>query len=260
MKQAQYQVVCGDSARMDMIRDQEADLVFTSPPYYPPSIQERLEQPQSKQLDFSEVRSIIANHARTLEPVFREIARILRPGRAAILQTKDMRYGGALIGLSGLHREIMEGEGFRLIHQILWEKRLARHDPIQKFMRDPTVGTFRLPPTEIFLVFALDGFLEKRGGATELDPHELEDCCHPVWRLSPARDQQAHRHASPPNAVRRLIALYTMPGDLVVDPFLGHGTTVKLAFEMNRRAIGYDIERECVAATDRWILGQRRSK
>jgi DNA modification methylase len=38
-----------------------------------------------------------------------------------------------------------------------------------------------------------------------------------------------------------MIALYSKPGDLVVDPFAGGGTTLKVAVEMDRRAIGYEI-------------------
>ena len=260
MDSAQYQVVCGDASQMDMVRDQEADLVLTSPPYFPSILQERLEQPQPKQTDFSEVRSAVVSYARSLEPVFREIARVLRPGRAAILQTKDLRYGGSLIGLAGIHREMMEDVGFRLVTQVFWRKSFLSHDPTKRFLKNPMLGSFRSPSLEMFLIFGIEGVLEERPNRPELEPKELAACSQSVWQLPSARDRQAHRHASPPAVIRRLIALYTEPGDLIVDPFLGHGTTIKLAIERKRRAIGYDVDPDCVEATDRWILGKGRSK
>jgi site-specific DNA-methyltransferase (adenine-specific) len=50
------------------------------------------------------------------------------------------------------------------------------------------------------------------------------------------------------SVLRRLIAVYTRPGDLVVDPFCGHGTVVLAAVEQGRSGIGYDIDADCVAA------------
>jgi site-specific DNA-methyltransferase (adenine-specific) len=53
--------------------------------------------------------------------------------------------------------------------------------------------------------------------------------------------------------VRRFIALYSEPGDLVVDPFAGHGTTLRVALAMGRRAIGYEIDQRHASMADRLI-------
>ena len=44
----------------------------------------------------------------------------------------------------------------------------------------------------------------------------------------------------------RFIELYSILGDLVVDPFAGHGTTLVEARKLGRRALGYDLEQSCV--------------
>jgi DNA modification methylase len=254
MSEAEYQLVCADSSRMDLVKDDEADLVLTSPPYFPDSVLDQLENPRPKQRNYSEVQSAILGYGRGLEPVFREISRILRPGRAAILQTKDLRYGDSLIALTSLHREMMELVGFRLVTQILWQRPFLSRDPTRSFQRHPTVGGFRASPLEYFLVFAFSGELEKRASSVDLSEEELAECCSSVWTLPPSRDRLAHRFASPPGALRRLVALYSEPGELVVDPFLGHGTTVKAALRLGRRAIGYDVDPSCVRTADDLIL------
>ena len=51
---------------------------------------------------------------------------------------------------------------------------------------------------------------------------------------------------------RRLIKLFTDPGDIVLDPFLGSGTTALAAKELGRNYIGFDKEEKYVAlALDR---------
>jgi site-specific DNA-methyltransferase (adenine-specific) len=50
---------------------------------------------------------------------------------------------------------------------------------------------------------------------------------------------------------RRLVALYSRPGDLVVDPFCGGGGVLAVARELGREAVGYDIDPRAVALSRR---------
>lgn len=50
--------------------------------------------------------------------------------------------------------------------------------------------------------------------------------------------------AFPEEIPRRLIKLFTFVGETVFDPFLGSGTTLKVARELRRRGVGYEIDRE----------------
>lgn len=76
-----------------------------------------------------------------------------------------------------------------------------------------------------------------------------DDMCDDVWDISPEdRDFTfADGEDVPPfpeELVKRCIALWTYKGDTVVDPFLGSGTTAKVAKEMDRYSIGYEIREE----------------
>ena len=60
-----------------------------------------------------------------------------------------------------------------------------------------------------------------------------------VWHLPPYSDD-THPAPFPVELPRRLIKLYSFKDDVVLDPFLGSGTTALAAKELGRRWIGYD--------------------
>jgi site-specific DNA-methyltransferase (adenine-specific) len=61
-----------------------------------------------------------------------------------------------------------------------------------------------------------------------------------VWRFNGAR-QVGGIAIFPDELPARLLRMFTFQGDTVLDPFLGSGTTTKVAFEMGRNSIGYEI-------------------
>ena len=64
-----------------------------------------------------------------------------------------------------------------------------------------------------------------------------------VWDIPPAHARRIGHPAPFPVALpARLIQLYTYERDLVLDPFMGSGTTLIAAVEANRRSVGYDID------------------
>lgn len=77
-----------------------------------------------------------------------------------------------------------------------------------------------------------------------------------VWKIQPeARGPESHPAPFPLELARRCIRLSTWPGELVADPFMGHGTTLRAAKDLGRRAFGIDLsERYCTRARAR--LGQ----
>lgn len=64
-----------------------------------------------------------------------------------------------------------------------------------------------------------------------------------IWEISPkARSKDSHPAPFPEEIPYRLMKLYTNPGDIVLDPFVGSGTTCEVAKEIGRRWIGSDID------------------
>lgn len=66
----------------------------------------------------------------------------------------------------------------------------------------------------------------------------------------------AHRTEKPLPLIKRLMDLFSEPGELVLDPFMGSGTTLRAAKDLGRRAIGCEVEeRWCEHAADRLRQG-----
>jgi DNA modification methylase len=63
----------------------------------------------------------------------------------------------------------------------------------------------------------------------------------PAYRPPNIKQQNYHVAAYPEELVALMLATYTDEGDLVLDPFLGSGTTLKVARVMNRRGIGFEV-------------------
>lgn len=73
---------------------------------------------------------------------------------------------------------------------------------------------------------------------------------HGVWTYP--KLNESHKTAKPLKLVRRLVEQFTDPGELVIDPFMGSGTSLRAAKDLGRRAIGIEIdERHCEAAARR---------
>jgi site-specific DNA-methyltransferase (adenine-specific) len=81
--------------------------------------------------------------------------------------------------------------------------------------------------------------------------------CSTVWHLTPAaRQHGGHPAPFPVELARRCIRLSTWPGEVVLDPFAGTGTTLVAARQLGRRAIGIErSEAYCLAAIDRLAQG-----
>lgn len=67
-----------------------------------------------------------------------------------------------------------------------------------------------------------------------------------VWQVSycgrDIRDKELHPATFPIALARRVIELFTHEGELVLDPFVGSGTTLVAAQELNRNAVGFDLQ------------------
>lgn len=75
-----------------------------------------------------------------------------------------------------------------------------------------------------------------------LDAHEWREWgARGVWSFRSVRANVGHEAMFPVGLPRRLIRMLTAPGDIVLDPFMGSGTTLRAAKDLGRRSIGIDI-------------------
>lgn len=244
MPELDVRPLLGNGARMDALADGAADLILTSPPYYPPDVEPLLRAPRTAQRELEHVRAAVVRYALSFRPVFVECARVLRPGGVLIVQTKDLRYGGALVSLAHVHRDLAEGCGFALVTRLFWRRTRdpLRHGRVHASVaRGLQVGGFVAADVEEFLVLS-DADGPRSSGEVDLTEEEIRALHMPLWVLPASGGSRAHPHASPAPVIERLVRLYSRPGDLVVDPFAGGGTILRVARALGRRAMGWDID------------------
>ena len=240
-------VVEGDGAAMSGIADGAAHLVVTSPPFFDLPTERSLRSPIEEQSDARAVEYQLVRYAARLAPVFAEMARVLGRNGVLVLHTKDISYGGLLLPLAAHHESLAHAHGFRAFTRIGW---IPTDRPRRAWRRSasaPRVGAFRAPECESFVAMRRFDAPRRQSGPVVGELAGEDFLGEPVWRTPGERRRPRHRHAGPPEVFRRLVALYSRPGDLVVDPFCGGGGVLAVARDMGRDAIGYDTDPRAVA-------------
>jgi len=95
-----------------------------------------------------------------------------------------------------------------------------------------------------------------------LSAKEWLKCQLGVWRFAyegrDLRDKSVHPATFPISLSSRIISLFTHRGELVLDPFVGSGTTLVSARDLDRNAIGFDLQKKYVIVCDERLQANNR--
>lgn len=240
-------VYFADSRSMNELQDNEVDLIVTSPPYW--SIKD---YGSEEQIGYGQS---LHDYLKDLYLVFSECYRVLRSGARLCVNIGDQFIRASEYGrykIIPIHSEIIrecEMIGFDYMGAIIWQK---------KTTMNPTgganvMGSFPYPPNgiveidyEFILIFKKPGAYKKVSKdikeSSRLTKEEWKEYFSGHWRFGGTK-QKEHQAMFPEELPRRLIKMFSYEGDTVLDPFLGSGTTLKVALELNRKAIGYEINK-----------------
>lgn len=237
------QVYCPkDSAAMSEVKDGSVRLIVTSPPYGGKIAfdGDYLSKAKTPNEFFSQV-----------EPIMEECFRVLMPGGKLVINWADPigEWGGKESTENGeygehtyIHRwvELAERLGFKLWARQIWQKNVY-YSIAQKRVRWEDAcradGKVHLD-WEYLLTFRKPGPMPE--GNTGLPYEEWVELSKGVWYIQGAQNARGLA-VFPEELVSRLVRLYSFEGDVVLDPFLGTGTTVAVAKKLGRRGVGYEI-------------------
>ncbi|TMI46286.1 site-specific DNA-methyltransferase [Candidatus Bathyarchaeota archaeon] len=244
-----YRVVIGDSREMAEVNDRSIHLIVTSPPYPMVAIWDDF---------FTEVSASTYDAMHEyLNQVWREVERVLVPGGIACINIGDAtRTRDGLFHLYPNHSRIIENFeklGFVTLPYVLWKKPTTK--PHYKG-KGAFLGSGFLPPNA-YVTLDMEYILIFRKGPPRSFPpkdpdryksrftkRERDEWFSQVWKVQGVRqsvDGLERRVAAFPEEIpRRLIRMFSVLGDLVLDPFLGSGTSLKAAMELGRRFVGYE--------------------
>lgn len=245
-----YNQNCLDT--MNLMPDNIIDLTVTSPPY------DNLREYRGYSLDFENVAS--------------ELYRVTKQGGTVVWIVNDATIDGDETGTSFKQALYFKAVGFRLHDTMIWSK--------PTFTATGALQTRYAPTFEFMFVFTKGkiktfnpikdrknkrngdvkhGTVRQANGTTKIQSsigREIAEFWQRfnVWEMSTEQSNSNRRHPAqfPERLANDHIISWSNEGDLVFDPFVGSGTTLKMAKLNNRKSIGVDISEEyCQIAKER---------
>ncbi len=227
------------SENMHELPDASVALMVTSPPYH-----------VGKDYDSDES---FEDYLAMLHTVMTETHRVLEPGGRAVINVANLGRR-PYIPLSHLVTAQMHEIGFHMRGEIIWQKaRGASGSCAWGSWRSATNPVVR-DIHEYCLVFSKGRFDRVRRGTSTITAEEFMAGTLSIWELpSESANRAGHPAPFPVELPRRFIELYTFEDELVLDPFMGSGSTALAATETGRRYVGYEIEPDYLARANERI-------
>ena len=139
---------------------------------------------------------------------------------------------------------VMKEVGFKDREVIIWAKK--RKSDNRFVVKQKIYGTWNpvnpmmRNPIEAILVMNKNQKRLNCSGTSDLTSGEFLRWNYNLWEIDTEADR-SHPAPYPVELPKRLIKLYTFPNQIVLDPFLGSGTTTKVAMELKRNSIGIEL-------------------
>ncbi len=234
-----------DSRDMAEIPVQSVHFIAGSPPY---ALGHEFEKKYSFDVMFEETKEVL-----------KECARVLMPGciiainftdiqdfkiKKGATEVKEWKFTGPLI------QNALRKYNIFLTDVIQWKKAIAWPEKMHLYFQGEHDHTsYRiLRQTEQVLIFRKGGEREVPDAEiaikSRLSQEQWKAYAPSVWDIkhTPGQNQKGHPCVYPEELCHRLIKMYSYEGDTVLDPWLGSGTTVKVARDLGRVGIGYERE------------------
>ncbi|HEY9593802.1 MAG TPA: site-specific DNA-methyltransferase [Spirochaetia bacterium] len=241
-----------DSRSMPELAAGSVALVVTSPPYW-----QIKDYGDPGQIGFGQ--SLHA-YLRDLDRVWRECHRVTAAGGRLCVNIGDQFARASLHGryrVIPLHAEIIcqcVAAGWDYMGSIVWRKKTTMNTSGGATV----MGSYPYPPNgiveidfEYILLFkkpgtrpAVDPSLKREAA---IDKEDWKTWFSGHWDVGGAR-KRGHEAPFPEEIPLRLIRMFSFPGDTVLDPFLGTGTTAMAAVHLGRDAVGYEINADYLRA------------
>ncbi len=219
------------SVKMDEIDDNSIALVVTSPPYN-----------VGKEYGLYEDKKRLDEYKSFIFEVLTEVKRILIPGGKVCINIADTGRN-PFIPLNYHYTELMLALNLIPVGSIIWDKDASVKTSTAwgswRSARNPHIRDEH----EYILIFAKDQMGRDDKGESTIDSQEFMKFSKSVWHIRTANAKSiGHPAPFPHELPYRLIQFYTYKGDIVLDPFMGSGTTALVASDLNRKYIGYEID------------------
>lgn len=261
-KITKHQIHLGNAANMQALQSESIDLMITSPPYPMIEMWDEIFAAQSAEVKTAlqqedGMKSFEAMH-QVLDKVWAEVYRVLKVGGIACINIGDAtRTLAKHFRLYSNHARILQyciSLGFSNLPTILWRKQTNAPN---KFMGSGMLpsGAYVTLEHEYILILRKGNKRNFKTTAEKLNRsesayfwEERNVWFSDIWDFKGVKQQlnsskTRNRSAAYPfELAHRLVNMFSVKGDTVLDPFLGTGTTTLAAITSKRNSIGYEID------------------
>ena len=241
-----HKLIFGNCMSMEELKDSSIQLILTSPPYF------------NAPFDYDGLFSSYEQYLGVLIKFAKESFRVLDEGRIVALNIDDMLVNGTKYPIVADATKIFQDAGFRYRDRIIWKKpdgylRISKRSGV--ILQNPFPMYYYPDNLLESLVIFQKGKFDYRSISKEIrelskiDKKEFQNnnWHKTLWEMTnvlPGSTLEKNIAAFPEQLPYRIIKLYSYVGETVLDPFLGSGTTMKVARLLKRNSVGIEIIRD----------------
>ncbi len=260
-----HKVIIGDSRKMIETQDGSVHLIITSPPYW-----QLKDYGDKNQIGFNDTYE---EYIDNLSKVWKECHRVLYPGCRLCINIGDQFARAVTYGrykIIPIRTEIIkfcESVGFDYMGAIIWQKKTTMNTTGGASV----MGSFPYPRNglieidyEFILLFKKLGKLPNSVSKeikeqSKISNEEWRKYFTGHWNFAGVK-QNKHIAMFPEELPKRLIKMFSFVGETVLDPFLGSGTTMKVAEDLKRDSLGYEINEDYLSVIQQKIAVNKNYK
>lgn len=250
-------IILGDARDMALVEDASVALVVTSPPYFAGKAYE-------EEMGEGHIPASYLDYLEMLRDVFAQCARVLEPGGRICVNVANLGRKPFRSLASDVTTILQDDLGLLLRGEVVWVKAegasgstawgsfMSAANPVLRDLTERIViaskGRFDRAPSR--------AKREKSGLPFEntISKEEYMAATLDVWRIPPASAKRiGHPAPFPVELPARCIQLFTFVDDVVLDPFMGSGTTAVAAMRTGRRYVGYEMDADYVQLCEKRI-------
>ena len=220
------------SEDMNELVDNCVSLTVTSPPY-------NIGKDSDLELNDEEYWEMI-------NKVFSETYRVTKSGGRLVVNVANLGRK-PYIPFSKYFTEALNEIGFIMRGEIIWQKSKGANANFAwgswLSASNPVIRDIH----EYCLVFSKDSMKNSSGGKSTIEKDEFMESTLSIWNITPEKAKKiGHPAPFPVELPKKFINLYSFEDDLILDPFIGSGTTAVASKLLKRKYVGYEINKNYI--------------
>ena len=181
-----------------------------------------------------------------MNKIFKEVLRVTQPGGRVVInianlgrkpyQPLNKQFTDMLINLGFLMRgEVIWQKSKGANANFAWGSWMSASNPVLRDIH------------EYCIIFSKESFKRQVSGESTISKENFMESTLSIWNIAPEKAKKiGHPAPFPVELPKRFIDLYSFKDEVILDPFIGSGTTALAAMSLNRHYIGYEINSDYI--------------